>query len=79
MDDLKEKIGDYFGIVIRSRIVLERNILSRAGNLKFIARSGSGLENIDVQAAKDLGINCFNSLKATATPSVNTPWPCCCP
>ena len=44
---LKEIVVDYFGLVIRSRLILDQEILSYAKNLKFIARSGSGLENID--------------------------------
>jgi len=35
--------------------------MEKAYNLKFIARSGSGMENIDVSFAKIKGIECFNS------------------
>lgn len=54
-------IHEYFGIVIRSRIALDKKILSLAKNLKFIARSGSGMENIDLNFAEKKGILCINS------------------
>ncbi|HRZ41341.1 MAG TPA: NAD(P)-dependent oxidoreductase [Bacteroidales bacterium] len=54
-------IGDYTGIVIRSGITLDRNILEKGTALKFIARLGSGLENIDVAFAGSRGIRCLNS------------------
>jgi len=57
----KEIIGEYTGIIIRSGITLDRRILERASRLKFIARLGSGLENIDVAYASSKGIRCINS------------------
>lgn len=49
------------GLVLRSRIELDRQILEALPELKWIARSGSGLETIDVQAASDRGISVFSS------------------
>lgn len=59
--ELISKIDQYQGIVIRSRVLLDKPFLSAASSLKFIARSGAGLENIDLVAAKELGITVFNS------------------
>jgi D-3-phosphoglycerate dehydrogenase len=62
--DKKEIIriaGDYVGFVIRSKIPLDKNILPKATQLKFIARVGAGMENIDVELAEKLGIQCFNA------------------
>lgn len=61
LEDLKRKINEYHGLVIRSRFVLNEDILKHATNLKFIARSGSGMENIDVKFAESKGIVCLNS------------------
>lgn len=55
------KINQYQGLIIRSRIPLDRNFLEKASNLKFIARVGAGMENIDVATAKELGIMLINS------------------
>ena len=46
--DFQKNISSFDGIVIRSRLVLDKQNLSFAKNLKFIARPGSGLENIDL-------------------------------
>ena len=58
---LIEKIGPYTGLVLRSRLLIDKDILKAATSLKFIARSGSGLENIDLKTAGEMGIRCFNS------------------
>ena len=55
------KITDYQGIIIRSRIPLDKNFLEKALHLKFIARVGAGMENIDAETAKKLGIQLINS------------------
>ena len=60
-DEVLEKIIDYQGIIIRSRIPLDKNFLTRASHLKFIARVGAGMENIDIETAEKFGIKLINS------------------
>lgn len=60
-DEILGKIKDYQGIIIRSRIPIDRNFLENASHLKFIARVGAGMENIDVATAEKLGITLINS------------------
>lgn len=60
-DEVLQKINQYDGIIIRSRIPLDKNFLENAQNLKFIARVGAGMENIDLEIAKNLGISLINS------------------
>ncbi len=60
-DEVLQKINQYDGIIIRSRIPLDKNFLENAQNLKFIARVGAGMENIDLETAKNLGIFLINS------------------
>ena len=55
-EDLLKIIHEYDGIIIRSRLPIERELLDAAKNLKFIGRVGAGLENIDVSYAKQKGI-----------------------
>ena len=50
---LLEKIADYTGLIIRSRIPIDRALLQRAEQLQFIGRVGAGLENIDLEAAAE--------------------------
>ena len=54
--EIGQKIAEFHGIVIRSRITIDKELLNRAKNLKFIARVGSGTENIDSNYAKNKGI-----------------------
>lgn len=60
-DEVCDKIGNYDGIIIRSRIPLNEKFLEKGKNLKFIARVGAGMENIDIPVAEKLGIQLINS------------------
>ncbi|WFB65747.1 2-hydroxyacid dehydrogenase [Chryseobacterium sp. WX] len=60
-DEVCDKIEKYDGIIIRSRIPLDKNFLEKGKNLKFIARVGAGMENIDIPVAEKLGIQLINS------------------
>lgn len=55
-DAIEKKIIEYDGIVIRSRFKIDKQFLDAASNLKFIARVGAGLENIDCDYASQKGI-----------------------
>jgi D-3-phosphoglycerate dehydrogenase len=66
-DELLANAHEYFGLVLRSRITLDVQALNAFSNLKFVARSGSGLENIDVEYAKSKGIVVFNSPEGNST------------
>ncbi|MGY3054889.1 D-3-phosphoglycerate dehydrogenase [Pedobacter sp. UYEF25] len=55
------KIGEYFGIAVRTKFKIDEEILSAAKNLKFIARAGAGLDNIDIALAKKLNIKLINA------------------
>ena len=55
-DDLLKIIHEYEGIIIRSRLPVDRELLDAASRLKFIGRVGAGLENIDVDHARQKGI-----------------------
>lgn len=59
--DYQQIIHRYTGIIIRSGISLDRDLLSKAVNLKFIGRVGAGMENIDEAFALEKGIVCINA------------------
>ena len=54
-------IMNYDGIVIRSRFKIDKSFINAAKKLKFIARAGSGTENIDLHYANKKNIKCFNA------------------
>jgi D-3-phosphoglycerate dehydrogenase len=59
--EIEAKINNYQGVVIRSRFTLDKTFFDAANQLKFIARSGAGLENIEVAYAEKLGVKIINS------------------
>lgn len=59
--EILKKIEHYDGIIIRSRIPIDQELLSVGKKLKFVARVGAGMENIDVEAANKLGITLINA------------------
>ena len=61
LSEIIKMINQYDGIVIRSRFTIDKLILNAAKRLKFIARVGSGLENIDVEYAKSKKIHLISS------------------
>ncbi len=60
-DEYLKIIGQYHGIIIRSKIKLDAEILQYAKKAIFIGRVGAGMENIDVEYAEKQGISCLNS------------------
>ncbi len=64
--DITKKIEKFHGLVIRSRIPIDHDLIDHAKNLKFIARVGSGTENIDIEYAKKRGITILSAGKGNA-------------
>jgi len=60
-EEIEKIIHNYEGIIIRSRFQLDKHFLDKATKLKFIARAGSGLENIDTNYAQSRNIKCYNA------------------
>jgi len=65
-DELKAKIKDYHGLVVRSATKATAEILEAAENLKVIGRAGTGVDNVDTVCATKKGIVVMN------TPGGNT-------
>lgn len=65
-DELKEVIGQYDALAIRSATKVTKEILESATNLKVIARAGIGLDNVDIDEATKHGVAVMN------TPGGNT-------
>jgi D-3-phosphoglycerate dehydrogenase len=60
-EEILKIISQYEGIIIRSRIPVDKEFLQKAENLKFIGRVGAGLENIDADFALKKGIELINA------------------
>ncbi|MDR2460003.1 MAG: hydroxyacid dehydrogenase [Deltaproteobacteria bacterium] len=66
--ELASIIGQYEGLVVRSNTKVTSEVLEkgRGGFLKIVGRAGAGLDNIDSNTAKKLGIHVIN------TPGLNS-------
>lgn len=62
-------VEGFDALVVRSRTRVDREVLERARRLKVVARAGVGLDNIDLEAARELGVIVVNAPGA-ATQSV---------
>lgn len=60
-ETILQRASEIEGIVIRSRFPLDQAFLSKLENLKFIARSGAGMENIDIPYCEERGIKLFSA------------------
>ena len=60
-EELREIIGEYDGLAIRSATNVTADIIAAADNLKVIGRAGIGVDNVDIPAATARGIVVMNT------------------
>ncbi|MHB9034119.1 MAG: phosphoglycerate dehydrogenase, partial [Anaerolineae bacterium] len=60
-EELAAIINDYDALVVRSRTQVTRSLLSQCSRLKVVGRAGTGVDNIDVEAATEKGIIVVNA------------------
>ena len=60
-DELKEIIGDYEALIVRSSTQVTGDLLAAAKKLKVVGRAGAGVDNIDLEAATRSGVIVMNT------------------
>jgi D-3-phosphoglycerate dehydrogenase len=66
-DQLEKAISDYDAVIVRGRTKLTSSVLRAGVKLKAVARSGVGLDNIDLNTAKERTINVISTPAAPTT------------
>jgi D-3-phosphoglycerate dehydrogenase len=58
LEQVRKRIAPYTGVIINSKIIVDRDMLDRASQLRFIGRLGSGLDIIDLDysAEKEVAV-----------------------
>lgn len=56
-----EIIGDYAGLVIRSKFNVDRSVIDAATSLRFVCRAGAGMDNIDEAYAAEKHLQLINA------------------
>jgi D-3-phosphoglycerate dehydrogenase len=61
-----DSIHQYDGLVVRTKMEFDADVLLKATRLKFIGRAGAGVDNIDTEYCDSHGISYFNAGEANA-------------
>ncbi|MEO8796189.1 MAG: NAD(P)-dependent oxidoreductase [Daejeonella sp.] len=56
-----EILNEYCGLVIRTKFQVDQEVIDAGTELKFIARAGAGMDNVDEKYAEAKGISCINA------------------
>jgi D-3-phosphoglycerate dehydrogenase / 2-oxoglutarate reductase len=62
-NEILNSVADYDGMIIRSKTPMDRELLEKALNLKFIGRAGAGLDQIDLDYLAERGVKLFHAAK----------------
>ncbi len=60
-EELRQTVGEYDGLIVRSKTRITADIIEQAARLKVVGRAGTGVDNIDVAAATRRGIVVMNA------------------
>ena len=60
-DQLATRLNEFDGILVRSATKVRKDLIDASPNLKLIGRGGVGMDNIDVEYAKNKGIKVINT------------------
>jgi len=60
-EEILEILPEYEGLIIRSKTIVDEELVSKANNLQFVARAGAGVDQIDISALERNGILLINA------------------
>jgi D-3-phosphoglycerate dehydrogenase len=59
--ELEERIGEFDALIVRSATKVTADLIARAASLKVVGRAGTGVDNVDIEAATKRGILVVNA------------------
>jgi D-3-phosphoglycerate dehydrogenase / 2-oxoglutarate reductase len=60
-DELLSIVNQYEGLIVRSKTTIDRAVISAGDKLKFVARAGAGVDQVDLKALDERGIVLLNA------------------
>lgn len=60
-NEILKIVGDYEGLIIRSKTAVDQELIEQAHKLEFIGRAGAGLDQLDMQLLEQRGIEVVNA------------------
>ena len=60
-EEIIDILPDFAGIIVRSKTAIDKELITAGTNLEFIARSGAGMDQVDVDFAESKGIALLNA------------------
>lgn len=60
-DEIKKIHLDYEGLIVRSKTIVDRDLLGESPKLRFIGRAGAGLDNLELGYLKEKGIHVLHA------------------
>jgi D-3-phosphoglycerate dehydrogenase / 2-oxoglutarate reductase len=60
-DEIKAIHTQYAGLIVRSKTLIDRDLLGLNPTLKFIGRAGAGLDNLDLEYLSEKGIHVLHA------------------
>lgn len=60
-EEILSTIGDYEGMLVRSKTTIDKELIDHAQKLEFIGRAGAGLDKIDVEYVESKNIEILNA------------------
>jgi len=65
-DELMKTVSDYHVLIVRSRTKITKDVLEAGKSLRVVGRAGAGLDNIDAELARKVGVKVLNTPEAAA-------------
>ncbi|HVG21270.1 MAG TPA: phosphoglycerate dehydrogenase [Blastocatellia bacterium] len=73
-DELAQIITDYDALIVRSKTKVTADLIERARTLRVVGRAGTGVDNIDVEAATRRGIVVMNAAAGNTVTTAEHTW-----